>query len=143
MKKPIRLGLIGCGGIVQKTHARAYHSLTETIKITALADVVTENLQKVGDDFDVSEKHRYADGERYVGKGDIDAVTMLTASLHAESGKDSKCRVQVISEKAYATSLRSRYNYGSNQNYDVPYTVVHNYLYNAGMQTAMHYYLNR
>ena len=24
MDKPIRLGLIGCGGIVQNTHARAY-----------------------------------------------------------------------------------------------------------------------
>lgn len=37
MKKPIRIGLIGCGGIVQNTHARAYRSLTETVKVTALA----------------------------------------------------------------------------------------------------------
>ncbi len=42
MNKPIHLGLIGCGGIVQKTHARAYHSLTETVKISALADIVSE-----------------------------------------------------------------------------------------------------
>ena len=53
MEKPIHLGLIGCGGIVQKTHARAYHELSGTVKVTALADVVPENLQNVGDQFDV------------------------------------------------------------------------------------------
>ena len=47
MKKPIRLGLIGCGGIVQITHARAYRALTDTVQVTALADVVPENLQKL------------------------------------------------------------------------------------------------
>ena len=46
MKKPLRLGLIGCGGIVQKTHARAYHSLTDTVIVSAIADVVEENLEK-------------------------------------------------------------------------------------------------
>ena len=49
MQKPIRLGLIGCGGIVQITHARAYRALTDTVQVTALADVVPENLQKVGE----------------------------------------------------------------------------------------------
>ena len=53
MKKPIRLGLIGCGGIVQNTHARAYHALTDTVQVTALADIVPENLQKVGEMFSV------------------------------------------------------------------------------------------
>ena len=61
MKKPIRLGLIGCGGIVQITHARAYRALTDTVQITALADVVPENLQKIGDMFDVPTENRYTD----------------------------------------------------------------------------------
>ena len=30
MQKPIRLGLIGCGGIVQNTHARAYRTPSQT-----------------------------------------------------------------------------------------------------------------
>ena len=53
MQKPIRLGLIGCGGIVERTHARAYRAASETVQITALADVVPENLQKVGELFNV------------------------------------------------------------------------------------------
>ncbi|MCY4403642.1 MAG: Gfo/Idh/MocA family oxidoreductase [Candidatus Poribacteria bacterium] len=140
MKKPIRLGLIGCGGIVQKTHARAYHSLTETIKITALADVVTENLQKVGDDFDVPEKHRYADYRDMLAKGDIDAVTIATPhSLHAEQVIEAaSAGVAIISEKPMATSLEEADTImEAIKNYDVPYTVVHNYLYTAGMQTAI------
>lgn len=52
MIKPIRLGLIGCGGIVQLDHARAYRALTDTVKVVAIADVVEENLQKVGQIFD-------------------------------------------------------------------------------------------
>ena len=51
MTKPIRLGLIGCGGIVQLVHARAYLSLLDTVKVVALADVLEENLQQVGQTF--------------------------------------------------------------------------------------------
>ena len=61
MEKPIRLGLIGCGGIVQNTHARAYSALTDTVQVTALADVVPENLQNIGERFNVPVENRYAD----------------------------------------------------------------------------------
>lgn len=140
MNKPIRLGLIGCGGIVQKTHARAYHSLTETVKITAIADVVEENMQKVGSDFDVSEKHRYSDYREMLEKAEIDAVTIATPhSFHAEQVIESaKVGVAVISEKPMATSMEEadQIMEAVSQN-AVPYTVVHNYLFTAGMQTAI------
>lgn len=48
---PIRLGLIGCGGIVQLVHGRAYQSLIDTVKVVAIADVLEENLQRVGQTF--------------------------------------------------------------------------------------------
>ncbi len=140
MKKPIRLGLIGCGGIVQKTHARAYHSLTGTVKISAVADVVAENLQKVGDEFDVPERHRYSDYREMLAKAEIDVVTIATPhSFHAEQVVESaQAGVAVISEKPMATSIAE-----ADQIMEVvkgngtPYTVVHNYLYTAGMQTAI------
>ncbi|MCY3724499.1 MAG: Gfo/Idh/MocA family oxidoreductase, partial [Candidatus Poribacteria bacterium] len=85
MKKPIRLGLIGCGGIVQNTHARAYRSLPETVKVTALADIVPENLQKIGDMFNVPTENRYTDYREMLGQATIDAVTVATPhSFHAE-----------------------------------------------------------
>ncbi|MYF99793.1 Gfo/Idh/MocA family oxidoreductase [Candidatus Poribacteria bacterium] len=140
MNKPIRLGLIGCGGIVQKTHARAYHSLVETVKITALADVVTENLQKVGDDFDVPTQNRYTDYREMLANAEIDAVTIATPhSLHAEQVIESaSAGLAIISEKPMATSLEEADKIMETvRKNDVPYTVTHNYLYTAGMQTAI------
>ncbi len=140
MNKPIHLGLIGCGGIVQKTHARAYHSLVETVKITALADVVTENLQKVGDDFNVPTQNRYTDYREMLANAEIDAVTIATPhSLHAEQVIESaSAGLAIISEKPMATSLEEADKIMETiRKHDVPYTVIHNYLYTAGMQTAI------
>ena len=140
MKKPIRLGLIGCGGIVQKTHARAYHSLTETVEISAVADIVEENQQKVGDEFDVPIKHRYSDYRDMLSKTDIDAVTIATPhSFHAEQVAESaKAGIAIISEKPMATSIEEADQIiEAVKKNNVPYTVVHNYLFTAGMQTAI------
>ena len=45
LTKPIRLGLIGCGGIVQKSHCPSYLNIPDFVKVVALADLVPENLQ--------------------------------------------------------------------------------------------------
>ena len=140
MNKLIRLGLIGCGGIVQKTHARAYHTFTETVKISAVADVVAENLQKVGEEFDVPKKHRYSDYRDMLEKAEIDAVTIATPhSLHAEQVAESaKAGVAVISEKPMATSIEEADQIIEVVKHNgVPYSVVHNYLFTAGMQAAI------
>lgn len=140
MKKTIRLGLIGCGGIVQKTHARAYHALSETVKISALADVVPENLQKIGPEFDVPTQNRWTDYREMLAKTDIDAVTIATPhSFHAEQAIESaSAGVAIISEKPMATSLEEADKIMEAVNHNgVAYTVVHNYLYTAGMQTAI------
>ena len=81
MKTPIRLGLIGCGGIVQITHARAYRALTDTVQVTALADVVPENLQKVGDLFNVPTENRYTDYHEMLEHTALDVVTIATPPL--------------------------------------------------------------
>ena len=140
MKKPIHLGLIGCGGIVQNTHARAYRALTETVKVTALADVVTENLQKVGELFNVPAENRYTAYQEMLANAEIDAVTIATPhSLHAAQVIESaNAGMAIISEKPMATTLEEAdkileaVDHGG-----VPYTVVHNYLFTAGMQSAM------
>ena len=85
MEKPIRLGLIGCGGIVQNTHARAYQALTDIVQVTALADVVPENLQKIGELFGVPTENRYTDYREMLEQAAINVVTIATPhSFHAE-----------------------------------------------------------
>lgn len=140
MKKPIRLGLIGCGGIVQKTHARCYHTLSDTVKVTAISDIVSENLEKVGVDFDVPPENRYIDYRDMLAKTNIDAVTIATPhSLHVEQVVESaNAGVAIISEKPMATSLEEADAIMESVNQSgVAYTVVHNYLYTSGMQAAI------
>jgi predicted dehydrogenase len=140
MKKPIRLGLIGCGGIVQNTHARAYRSLPDTVKVTALADIVPENLQKIGELFDVPTENRYADYREMLEHATIDAVTVATPhSFHAEQVIEAAgAGVAIISEKPMATTLEEadKIMEAVRRN-NVPYTVVHNYIFTAGMRAAM------
>ena len=140
MKKPIRLGLIGCGGIVQITHARAYRALSDTVQITALADVVPENLQKIGEVFDVPTENRYTDYREMLEHAALDVVTIATPhSLHAEQVIEAaNAGVAIISEKPMATNLAEADAIleAVRQN-DVPYTVVHNYIFTVGMRVAM------
>ena len=140
MKKPIRLGLIGCGGIVQNTHARAYRSLPDTVEVTALADIVPENLQKIGELFDVPTENRYADYREMLEHATIDAVTVATPhSFHAEQVIEAAgAGVAIISEKPMATTLEEadKIMEAVRRN-SVRYTVVHNYIFTAGMRAAM------
>ena len=140
MEKPIRLGLIGSGGIVQNTHARAYRALSETVQVTALADVVPENLQKVGELFNVPQEKQYTDYREMLEHAAIDVVTIATPhSFHAEQViAAANAGVAIISEKPMATTLEEASEIlAAVRRNDVPYTVVHNYLFTAGMREAM------
>jgi predicted dehydrogenase len=137
MTKPIRLGLIGCGGIVQLVHARAYQSLTDTVKVVAIADVLDENLQQIGQTFGVPLDQRYADYRDMLASAGIDVVTVATPHfLHAEHAIDAaSAGVAVISEKPMATSLAEADTIlDAVERNKVPYGVVHNYLYTLAMQ---------
>ena len=102
--------------------------------------MVAENQQKVGDEFDVLVKHRYSDYRDMLEKAEIDAVAIATPhSLHAEQVTESaKAGVAIISEKPMATSIEEADQIIEIvQKNNVPYTVVHNYLFTAGMQAAI------
>ena len=60
MKAPIRLGLIGCGGIIQQQHLPTLLTLAE-VQITALTDPMPENLATVGKTTGVTAEQHYAD----------------------------------------------------------------------------------
>ena len=140
MTKPIRLGLIGCGGIVQLVHARAYLSLPDVVKVVALADVLEENLQQVGQTFDVPSDQRYADYRDMLAKAEIDAVTVATPHfLHAEHAIEAAAAgVAVISEKPMATTLAEADTVlDAVDRNEVAYGVVHNYLFTLAMQAGL------
>lgn len=102
--KPIRIGIIGCGGI-SRAHARGYQNLTDLFQVTATCDVVESNAIERGQQ--LGAKNIYTDYKKMLKEADIDAVDIcLPHDIHAEvaisaleSGK------HVIVEKPIATTL--------------------------------------
>jgi predicted dehydrogenase len=139
MQRPIRLGLIGCGGIVRIAHAPGYQSIPELVQVTALADPVGDNLQQMGQTLAVPPERRYAGHRQMLEHAELDAVTIATPHhLHAEHAMDAAAAgVAVISEKPMATSIEQAQEVlAAVQRHGVPYAVVHNFLFAQGTERA-------
>ena len=139
MQRPVRLGLIGCGGIVRLSHAPGYRAIPELVRVTALADPVAGNLQQLGEMLAVPPEQRYADYRAMLERAELDAVTIATPHhMHAEQAIDAAAAgVAVISEKPMATSVeQAEQVLAAVQRHGVPYAVVHNFLFTPGMERA-------
>jgi predicted dehydrogenase len=140
IRPPVRLGLIGCGGIVQLSHLPSLLSLPDLVRIVAVADPAEHNRDTVGQAAGISPNHRYADYRDMLGSETLDAVSIATPHhLHAEhAATAAQAGLLVISEKPMATSLAEAdaildavTQYGST------YTVVHNFLFAPGTRRAL------
>ena len=139
MQRPVRLGLIGCGGIVRISHAPGYQAIPELVRVTALADPVSDNLQRMGEVLAVPPDRRYADHRQMLEHAELDAVTIATPHhLHAEHAMDAAAAgLAVISEKPMATSVEQAQEVlAAVQRHGVPYAVVHNFLFAQGTERA-------
>ena len=139
MQRPVRLGLIGCGGIVRIAHAPGYQSIPDLVQVTALADPVGDNLQQMGEMLAVPPERRYADHRQMLEHAELDAVTIATPHhMHAAHAMDAAAAgVAVISEKPMATSVEeARQVLAAVERHGVPYAVVHNFLFAQGSERA-------
>ena len=139
MQRPVRLGLIGCGGIVRLSHAPGYRAIPELVRVTALADPVAGNVQQLGELLAVPPEQRYADYRAMLERAELDAVTIATPHhMHAEQAIDAAAAgVAVVSEKPMATSVeQAEQVLAAVQRHGVPYAVVHNFLFTPGMERA-------
>ncbi|MBD3180920.1 hypothetical protein GF312_01440 [Candidatus Poribacteria bacterium] len=102
--KPIKIGLIGCGGI-SRAHARGYQSLKELLKVKATCDVSEEAAAERAKQVDADQV--YTNYAKMLKEADIDAVDIcLPHDLHAEvSIAASKAGKHVIVEKPIAVNL--------------------------------------
>ena len=139
VQRPVRLGLIGCGGIVRLSHAPGYRAIPELVRVAALADPVSGNLAQVGELLAVPAERRYADYREMLERAELDAVTIATPHhMHAAQAIDAAAAgVAVISEKPMATSVEQAEEVlAAVRRHGVPYAVVHNFLFTPGMERA-------
>ena len=78
----VKVGLIGGGGIAD-AHIRGYRAYADAIRVTAVADVVTETAHRRAAELGAV---AYADFRQMIGEADLDAVDIcLPHYLHADA----------------------------------------------------------
>jgi predicted dehydrogenase len=84
---PLRVAVIGCGGIAQMMHLPTLAERPDLFRIAGLADVSREVLDAVGDRYGVAARH--TDYRGLLSRDDVDAVLVLTSGCHREAALDT------------------------------------------------------
>ncbi len=105
----LRVGIIGCGRIVEEGHARAFRDHSDRAEVVALADSSPERLRVVGELLDVPQEERFADYKEMLTQMELDWVDLaLPHFLHEEvTVYAAEQGVDILSEKPLSTSLES------------------------------------
>ena len=105
----LRVGIIGCGRIVEEGHVRAFQDNSNRVEVVALADPSSERLRVVGELLGVPEERRSADYKEMLAQTELDLVDLaLPHFLHEEvTVYTAEQGVDILSEKPLSTSLES------------------------------------
>ena len=80
----LRIGIIGCGEVVQVIHLPSLHQLGDLFTVTALCDMSSEVLQAVGEQWNIP--NRCQDYSDLLARADVDAVLVASPdAYHAEA----------------------------------------------------------
>jgi predicted dehydrogenase len=132
---PTRIGLIGCGGIVQKTHLACLLRLGAEARVVAVADPVAASRDTVADAAGVAPAGRFEDFSPMLKAGGLDLVLVATPHhLHVPAIKAAAAQgVAIVCEKPLVPDLEgSRDLVAQLAHSRVPFSVVHNFLFSPG-----------
>ncbi len=105
MSSPLRVGVIGVGGIAQMMHLPTLAERPDLFTIAALADVSEKTLAAVGDRYGVATRVR--DFHELLARPDLDALLLFTSGCHRDAMLDLvKSDKHVFVEKPVANSLK-------------------------------------
>ena len=76
----LKVGIVGCGEVVQIMHLPALRQLADKFSVSALCDVSPTVVEGVGEEFGISA--RYADYRELVADGDVDAVLIANPNAY-------------------------------------------------------------
>jgi len=104
VSQPLKVGIVGCGGIAQMMHLPTLAERADLFQIVALADVSEKTLAAVGDRYGV--RARFRDGRELAGQKDVEAVLLFASGCHRDSVLDLlAARKPMFVEKPLAFSL--------------------------------------
>jgi predicted dehydrogenase len=105
MKKPLKVGLIGCGGIMRGAHLNPGWLAVPDVELVAACDVNKAVAGKLAEDFDIP--HVFTDFKELLALEEIDLVDICTPNkVHTPSILAAlKASKHVICEKPLAVSV--------------------------------------
>jgi predicted dehydrogenase len=140
-----RVGLIGAGGIVRRTHAVGYAALgaggdapggagggEAAVRIVAVADPAAASRDAAGAQFGIAPGQRYADYRDLLARAPVDTVVIATPHAYhvAQAVAAAEAGKAIVSEKPMAVTLEEADAIlGAVARHGVPYSVVHNCLF--------------
>ncbi len=81
--KQLRIGIVGCGEVVQSLHLPSMNQLSEQFQVTALCDVSQQVVEGVGEQWRVAK--RFLDYRALIAQDDVDVVLVANPNaFHAE-----------------------------------------------------------
>jgi len=103
----LRLGIIGCGRIMEQGHSPALQELTDQAQVISLADPSPERRNVLGGIFAVPAGSQYESADEMLSSEELDVVDIATPHAYHEAAivSAAKAGVHVISEKPLATDL--------------------------------------
>ena len=136
---PLRIGIVGCGGIVQKTHLPSLLRLAPGARVAAVADPVAHGREHVAAAAGVPAGRQYDHFEPMLRDGGLDVVLVATPHhLHLPAITAALAAgVAVVCEKPMVPDLESSRRLAADlANAQAPFTVVHNFLFSPGLVRA-------
>jgi len=101
---PLRVGVVGCGGIAQMMHLPTLAERPDLFQIVALADLSTKTVNAVGDRYGVAK--RFPCGRELAAQSDVEAVLLFASGCHREAVLGLlEARKPMFVEKPLAFSL--------------------------------------
>ena len=128
---PLRIGLVGCGRIMEQGHAPVLERMPDIWQVAAVADPTPERLNLIGDRFEVPPSTRFTDYRDLLRSGLVDAVDIAVPHrFHAPVCLGAaRARTPFLSEKPLATSLQQADEIIAKvEKNDIPAGIMHNYL---------------
>ena len=128
----IRVGIVGCGRIVEEGHAPSFDELGDRFEIVAVTDPSPGRRDLIGDRFGVPAEGRYTHWDDLFKDRNVDLIDMaLPHFLHRDSCVAAAASGKpILMEKPMATSLDEADEImAAIANSGAPACIVHNYLY--------------
>lgn len=141
----VRVGVIGCGAVLEYYHLPAVRSLSD-IEIKALADINEKRVERITRKFGLRNVSIYGDYRQLLKNADIDAVWILTPpDTHVRivmealnNEKHALCEKPIATSSSEAQLIKDALEQGSRSKHQV-LMPAHNFIFTPCFELALKY----